>query len=133
MDKEENAVVPTQEDDSIKSQILTVRGVQVMLDHDLAELYGVPTKRLNEQVRRNSIRFPANFMFPLSGAEIQDIFIAGSSMSNRSRSQIATLNKGRGHNIKYRRNVFTEHGIIMHILTNHTRGVIQDFHSLILL
>ena len=113
MDKEENAVVPTLEDDSIRSRILTIRGVQVMLDRDLAELYGVPTKRLNEQVKRNSIRFPANFMFPLNDAEIQDIFIAGPDTPNRSRSQIATLNKGRGHNIKYRPNVFTEHGIIM--------------------
>ena len=116
MDKEENAVVPTLEDDSIRSRILTIRGVQVMLDRDLAELYGVPTKRLNEQVKRNSIRFPANFMFPLSDAEIQDIFISGSDMPDRSRSQIATLNKGRGHNIKYRPNVFTEHGIIMLII-----------------
>ncbi|MBQ6009005.1 MAG: ORF6N domain-containing protein [Kiritimatiellae bacterium] len=113
MDKEANAVVPTLEDDSIRLRILTVRGVQVMLDRDLAELYGVPTKRLNEQVKRNSIRFPANFMFPLSDAEIQDILIAGSDLLNRSRSQIATLNNGRGHNIKYRPNVFTEHGIIM--------------------
>ena len=113
MAKEENAVVSTLEDDSIKSRILTIRGVQVMLDRDLAELYGVPTKRLNEQVKRNSIRFPANFMFPLSDAEIQDIFISGSDIPDRSRSQIATLNKGRGHNIKYRPNVFTEHGIIM--------------------
>ena len=113
MDKEENAVVPTLEDDSIRSRILTIRGVQVMLDRDLAELYGVPTKRLNEQVKRNSIRFPANFMFPLNDAEIQDIFIGGPDTQNRSRSQIATLNKGRGHNIKYRPNVFTEHGIIM--------------------
>ena len=113
MDKEENAVVPTLEDDSIRSRILTIRGVQVMLDRDLAELYGVPTKRLNEQVKRNSIRFPANFMFPLNDAEIQDIFSAGPDTPNRSRSQFATLNKGRGHNIKYRPNVFTEHGIIM--------------------
>ena len=47
MDKEENAVVPTLEDDSIKSRIFTIRGVQVMLDRDLAELYGVQTKVLN--------------------------------------------------------------------------------------
>ena len=113
MDKEENAVVPSLEDDSIRSRILTIRGVQVMLDRDLAELYGVQTKVLNQAVKRNSIRFPANFMFPLNDAEIQDIFIAGSDTPNRSRSQIATLNKGRGHNIKYRPNVFTEHGIIM--------------------
>ena len=66
MDKEANAVVPTLEDDSIRSRILTVRGVQVMLDRDLAELYGVPTKRLNEQVKRNAERFPSDFMFLLT-------------------------------------------------------------------
>ena len=92
MESKENAIVPTLEDDSIKSRIFTIRGVQVMLDRDLAELYGVPTKRLNEQVKRNSIRFPANFMFPLSDTEIPDVFIHGTDMPNRSRSQIATSN-----------------------------------------
>ena len=90
-----------------------VRGVQVMLDRDLAELYGVPTKRLNEQVRRNIIRFPSNFMFMLNDTEIQEVFSRETGSGNRSRSQIATLNKGRGHNIKYRPYAFTEHGIIM--------------------
>ena len=113
MESKENAIVSTVEDDSIRSRIFTIRGVQVMLDRDLAELYGVPTKRLNEQVKRNSIRFPANFMFPLSDTEIPDVFIHGTDMPNRSRSQIATLKNRRGHNIKYRPNVFTEHGIIM--------------------
>ncbi len=88
--------------DAIRSRILTVRGVQVMLDRDLAELYGVPTKRLNEQVKRNMIRFPSNFMFTLSDEEVKEAFIGGNDVGNRSRSQIATLNKGRGHNIKYR-------------------------------
>ena len=62
--------------DSIRTRILTIRGVQVMLDRDLAELYGVPTKRLNEQVKRNMIRFPPNFMFALSDEEVQEILVA---------------------------------------------------------
>ena len=99
--------------DAIRSRILTIRGVQVMLDRDLAELYGVPTKRLNEQVKRNMIRFPPNFMFSLSDDEVQEIFASGNDVGNRSRSQFATLNKGRGHNIKYRPYAFTEHGILM--------------------
>ena len=99
--------------DSIRTRILTIRGVQVMLDRDLAELYGVPTKRLNEQVKRNVIRFPPNFMFALSDEEVQEIFGSGNDVGNRSRSQFATLNKGRGHNIKYRPYAFTEHGILM--------------------
>ena len=84
-----------------------------MLDRDLAELYGVPTKRLNEQVKRNGMRFPANFMFSLTDVEIQEVLIECPNAISRSRSQNATLNKGRGHNIKYRPNVFTEHGILM--------------------
>ena len=113
MPKGINPIVPTLEDESIRSRIFTIRGVQVMLDRDLAELYGVQTKVLNQAVKRNSIRFPANFMFPLNEAEIQDLFIKGTNVLNRSRSQIVTLNNRRGHNIKYRPNVFTEHGIIM--------------------
>ncbi len=59
--------------DIIRSRILTIRGVQVMLDRDLAELYGVPTKRLNEQVKRNARRFPNKFMFQLSNAASRKI------------------------------------------------------------
>ena len=110
----DDLIVQTASDvDSIKARILTIRGVQVMLDRDLAVLYGVPTKRLNEQVKRNMIRFPPNFMFALSDEEVQEIFGSGNDVGNRSRSQIATLNKGRGHNIKYRPYAFTEHGILM--------------------
>ena len=73
-----------------------------MLDFDLAEMYGVETKRLKEQVRRNIERFPAEFMFELTKEEVQF-----------SRSQIATLKTGQGHNIKYLPFAFTEYGIVM--------------------
>ena len=106
-----NALVgPHDADVAIKSRIFTIRGVQVMLDRDLAELYGVPVKRLNEQVKRNIDRFPESFMFRLSDAEIRHVV---SNYDSRSRSQIATLNKGRGGNIKYNPFAFSEHGIIM--------------------
>ena len=72
MDKEENAIVPALEDDSIKSRIFTIRDVQVMLDRDLAELYGVQTKVLNQAVKRNIERFPERFMFQLSKGELED-------------------------------------------------------------
>ena len=72
-------------DDFIKSRIFTIRGVQVMLDRDLAVLYGVETKRLNEQVKRNKARFPIDFMFQPTSDEIEGL-----------RSQIATSNDGRG-------------------------------------
>ena len=72
-----------------------------MLDTDLAELYGVPTKRLNEQVRRNLKRFPPDFMFQLTPIEAQSL-----------RSQIATSKIGRGGR-RYRPLVFTEQGVAM--------------------
>jgi hypothetical protein len=80
--------------------IRRVRGHAVILDSDLAALYGVTTKRLNEQVRRNRKRFPEDFVFQLSWSEAQI-----------SRSQNATLKHG--YNIKYRPYAFTEHGAIM--------------------
>ena len=56
--------------DAIRARLHTIRGAQVMLDRDLAELYGVPTKRLNEQVKRNARRFPPSFMFQLTKGEL---------------------------------------------------------------
>ena len=80
-----------------------------MIDGDLAELYHVPTKRLNEAVKRNPGRFPQDFMFQLTRAEAEALRLQiGTS---RSRSQIATLK--RGQNIKYLPYVFTEHGVAM--------------------
>ena len=86
----------------IENKIYEIRGLKVMLDFDLAEMYGVETKRLKEQVRRNIERFPAEFMFELTKEEVQF-----------SRSQIATLKTGQGHNIKYLPFAFTEYGIVM--------------------
>lgn len=84
----------------IENLIYVIRGQQVMLDSDLARLYGVETKRLKEQVRRNISRFPEDFMFQLTHDEC-------------SRSQFATLNGKRGQNIKYMPFVFTENGVAM--------------------
>ena len=86
----------------IENKIYEIRGQKVMLDFDLAEMYGVETKRLKEQVRRNIERFPAEFMFELTKEEVQF-----------SRSQVATLKTGQGHNIKYLPFAFTEYGIVM--------------------
>jgi len=83
--------------------IHTIRGLRVILAADLAKLYGVTTKRLNEQTRRNLVRFPTDFMFQLTADE--------ADAYQNSRSQIATLK--RGHNIKFRPYAFTEHGAIM--------------------
>ena len=89
--------------ESVEQQIITIRGFRVMLDRDLAALYGVTTKRLNEQVKRNRDRFPEDFMFRLTVAEGKEAIA--------SRSQIATLKQGA--NLKYGPYVFTEHGAVM--------------------
>ena len=87
-------------DDFIKSRIFTIRGVQVMLDRDLAALYGVETKRLNEQVKRNAERFPANFMFPLSPAEMMELVANCDRFQSMKHSSVPMT-------------AFTEHGILM--------------------
>lgn len=85
----------------IERQILFIRGLKVMLDADLAVLYGVETRRLNEQVRRNRARFPADFAFELTPGE--EIAL---------RSQIATSKPGRGGR-RHRHLAFTEQGVAM--------------------
>ena len=89
---------------TIQSKIYEIRGQRVMLDRDLAAIYGVETKALNQSVKRNIKRFEGDdFMFRLTKDEVQ---------SARSRSQIVTLNK-RGSNIKYLPYAFTELGVAM--------------------
>jgi phage regulator Rha-like protein len=85
----------------VESRILIVRRQRVILDSDLAELYGVTVKRLNQQVNRNQERFPADFMFQLTSTEDKAL-----------RLQIATSKKGRGGR-RYLPYAFTEHGAIM--------------------
>jgi hypothetical protein len=86
MKKKALQTIPTE----IDSLIVELRGHKVILDSDLASIYGVPTKRLNEQVKRNARRFPPDFLFRLTAEEKEQC--------QRSRSQIATLK--RGQNIK---------------------------------
>ena len=84
----------------IEQRIYTIRGLRVILDSDLAALYGVPTKRLNEQYRRNRKRFPEDFAFQLTAKE-----------ANSLRSQIATSSSHGGR--RYRPYAFTEYGALM--------------------
>ena len=85
----------------VKNLIYEIRGYKVMLDSDLADLYEVPTKRLNEAVKRNLARFPKHYMFQLTNEEFESL-----------RSQIATSNKTRGGR-RYMPYVFTEQGVAM--------------------
>jgi phage regulator Rha-like protein len=97
----------------IQNKIVAVRGQQVMIDRDIAELYGVETKRLNEQVKRNIERFPSEFCFQLSNPEAQELLVQS---GDSSKSQFATLNVSgnrRGTNIKKLPYVFTEQGVAM--------------------
>lgn len=87
-------------DDEIKSKILLIRGKRVMIDKDLAELYSVPTKRLNEQVKRNSTRFPEDFMFQLTADEKEEVVAKCDHLKNIKFSS----------HLPY---VFTEHGVVM--------------------
>lgn len=98
----------------ISRRIRHIRGQRVLLDVDLAAVYGVTTKRLNEQVRRNIDRFPEDFVFQLTDQEVA-----------RSRSQFATLNSRRGSNTKYRPFAFTEHGAVMAATVLNSKQAVQ--------
>jgi len=87
--------------EQIDGMIRSIRGTRVILDSDLAKIYGVPTFRFNEAIKRNRHRFPPDFMFQLRTEEAAAL-----------RSQIAILKKGRGQHRKYRPYAFTEHGAL---------------------
>lgn len=103
-----DAIVPV---DRISQQIRMIRGLKVMLDRDLAQLYNVETKRLKEQVRRNLDRFPSDFMFELTEDEFKSL-----------RSQIATSNWG---GTRYMPMAFTEQGVAMLSSVLRSKAAIQ--------
>lgn len=84
----------------IERRIHSIRGQRVMIDQDLAKLYGVTTGALNRQVKRNAERFPKDFMFQLTAAEAAEL-------------GVATLNKGRGGRRRSRPYAFTDYGVVM--------------------
>ena len=101
MNKENKLQLHNNAEGMIKQRIFIIRGHKVMIDNDLAELYGVKTKRFNEQVKRNLERFPSDFMFQITQNEYDDM-----------RSQIATSSSDHGGR-RYLPYVFTEHGVAM--------------------
>ena len=104
--------IDSQKIEKVESRIYLIRGHRVMIDSDLAAIYGVTTKRLNEQLKRNRSRFPEGFAFQLTVKELRSLrsqFVTSSSTVLRS--QIAT-SKGRGGR-RYLPWAFTEHGAIM--------------------
>ena len=111
--------------DNICNRVYVIRDQQVMLDYDLAEVYGYEVKRLNEQVKRNITRFPEDFMFQLTKDEIPESFL---------KSQIATLNENgnrRGLHIKKLPFAFTEQGIYM--LATVLRGELAEQQSIFIM
>ena len=92
---------------TIENRILTIRGVQVMLDRDLAELYGVETRRLNEQVKRNIERFPKEFMFQITRDELNSVM---SQIATSPESNIFAGQSGGTRKLPF---AFTEHGVTM--------------------
>ena len=97
--------------EAIAGRIVTLRGERVLLDADLAALYGVETRRLNEQVRRNRQRFPADFIFRLTREELENLI-----------SQIATSRWGGRRKLPY---AFTEHGAIQAATILSTRRAVE--------
>lgn len=97
--------------EAIASRIVTLRGERILLDADLAALYGVETRRLNEQVRRNRRRFPADFIFRLTREELENLM-----------SQFATSRWGGRRKLPY---VFTEHGAIQAATILSTRRAVE--------
>jgi hypothetical protein len=95
----------------VERSILLLCGQKVMLDSDLAKLYEVETKVLNQAVKRNRERFPEDFMYRLNAREIRALEAYFDTKT--SRSQIVTLKDPRGHNVKYAPYAFTEQGVAM--------------------
>jgi hypothetical protein len=102
----------------VETKIQVIRGHRVILDSDLAELYGVPVKRLNEQVKRNAQRFPSDFVFQLKVRELRSQFATSNSAHDRK------LNKPRGGR-RYLPFAFTEHGAIMAATVLNSRRAVE--------
>ena len=122
--------------DNICNRVYLIRGQQVMLDCDLAEIYGYEVKRLNEQVKRNIARFPEDFMFQLTKDEINLVKAQIANLPNEdfSKSQFATLNGNgdkRGTNVKKLPYAFTEQGIYM--LATVLRGELAEQQSIFIM
>lgn len=99
---------------SIQKKIYTIRNVQIMLDSDLAEFYGVETKQINRAVKRNIDRFPKEFMFQISDDEWESLRYQIGTLDNDSlRNQNGTLKQGRGKHRKYLPYAYTEQGVAM--------------------
>ena len=121
----------------MKIPIRHIRDVAVILDADPAAIYGVPTKRLNEQVKRNKDRFPADFVFVLTAEEWRSLRLnepesTGSQLDKGNRSQIATgYNSAKHRDKRARPYAFTEHGALVAANVVHDRGLRDLYQKLL--
>jgi hypothetical protein len=108
-------IIPQPQEEDIKDLIHTIREMQVILDNDVARLYGYETKYINLAAKRNENRFPSEFRFQLTPEEYDQVLrlqIATSKQDDSSRLQIVTLKNRRGSNVKYLPWAYSEHGVI---------------------
>lgn len=113
---------------SLQNRIYEIRGLRVILDKDIAQLYEVDTKVLNQAVKRNIDRFPEDFMFQLTNDELEKIRVQVRDLDPGQvslRSQIVTLKTGRGEHAKYLPLAFTEQGVAMLSGIIHSKRAIQ--------
>lgn len=105
-------IIPSAEVGQIERRILLIRGEKAIIDADLAEFYGVSTKRLNEQVKRNSLRFPRDFVFALTAAEKSELVAKCDHLSKLKYSKALP-------------NAFTEHGALMAASVLNTQRAVE--------
>jgi hypothetical protein len=116
---------------SLQNRIYEIRGQRVILDKDIAQLYEVDTKVLNQSVKRNIDRFPEDFMFQLTNEELEKIRVQVRDLDPGQvslRSQIVTLKTGRGEHAKYLPLAFTEQGVAM--LSGHDVQLTQIYEAI---
>jgi hypothetical protein len=110
--------------EQIDEMIRTIRGVRVILDRDLANIYGVPTFRFNEAIKRNRHRFPADFMFQLTRSEF-DSLKSQIAMSNSNDSSQIAMSSAKHRGAAYRPYAFTEHGALQAANVLRSRRAVQ--------
>jgi len=108
MRRKSESLIPTEQ---IDEMIRTIRGTRVMLDRDLAKIYGVPTFRFNEAIKRNRHRFPEDFMFQLTREEFNSLK-SQFAMSGRQNSSQIAMSSSKHRGAAYRPYAFTEHGAL---------------------
>ncbi|MBN1268444.1 MAG: ORF6N domain-containing protein [Kiritimatiellae bacterium] len=111
--------------DDLRDRILTLRGQKVILDADLAAIYGVATKVLNQAVKRNAEKFPADFAFQLTAQEVREMWSQSVTTYEGARRLPAAAKSQRYRSPKYRPYAFTEHGAIMAATVLNSRRAVQ--------